>query len=207
LNVNRLITPDGKPERRHIEQFLRLLDVLNRQKADEPPLEYGLAAALIDWLDRDDEVTCLPFVPRDNLGAENDYYQTRTPPYPCRNGPVGAVEELSGVKGLTPEAFARLRPLLTCRGDGKIDLNAAPPLVLQSLSEPMDAALAERIVQYRKLKPFGNVSELRRIPGMTAAACRDLEPLATVRPPERFYRVRACGFRLPLHMKRSCAEL
>jgi type II secretory pathway component PulK len=181
LNINRLLTPDGQPDRRHIEQLLRLLDVLNRAKADEPPLEYGLAPALIDWLDRDDEVT------------ENDYYQTRTPPYPCRNGPVGAVEELAPVKGLTPETFGRLRPLLTCRGDGKIDLNAAPPLVLQSLSEPMDAALADRIVQYRKLKPFANVSELRRIPGMTAAIARDLEPLATVRPPERFYRVTACG--------------
>lgn len=195
LNVNRLATADGKPDRRRLEQFLRLLDVLNRQKTDEPPLEYGLAPALLDWVDRDDEVTCLPFVARDNLGAENDYYQTRRPPYPCRNGPVRALEELTCVRGMTPAVFARLRPLLTCVGDGKIDLNAAPKPILQSLSEPMGPALADLIIRQRTLKPFGNVAQLRSVPGMTAAVSRDLESLGTVRPPERFYRVTSHGSR------------
>jgi general secretion pathway protein K len=193
LNVNRLTGPDGKLDRRHVDQFLRLIDVLNRDQPDEPPIGYGLAAALIDWIDRDDEVTCLAFVQQDNLGAENDYYQTRSPPYPCRNGPVSAVEELSAVRGMTPEVFTRLRPLVTCVGDGKIDLNAAPKAVLQSLSEQMDAVLADLIVQQRTLQPFGNLSQLRNVPGMTDAVCRDLQSLGTVKPAQRFYRVTARG--------------
>ena len=151
LNVNRLKGTDGQLDRRHIDQFLRLIDVVNHQQKDLPPLGYGIVPAVIDWVDSDDEITCLTFVQRDNTGAENDDYQRSTPPRSCRNGPVDSVDELLWVKGMTPESFSRLRPYLTCGGDGKIDINAAPKTILQSLSEQIDAALAERIVQQRKL--------------------------------------------------------
>jgi general secretion pathway protein K len=199
LNVNRLTVANGQADRKHIDQFLRLIDALNHQDKDAPALEYGIVPALIDWVDKNDEVTCLAFVQHDNLGAENDYYQTRTPPYPCRNGPVSTLEELLWVKGMTPEGFARLRPLLTCMGDGKIDINAAPKLVLQSLSEQMDAALADMIVQQRTRKPFRTLEELRNVPGVTDAVCGDVGSLCTVSPQERFYRVTAQGRRQDCH--------
>jgi general secretion pathway protein K len=195
LNVNRLSTADGQPDRKHIDQFLRLIDALNHQQKDSPPIGYGIVPALIDWVDKDDEVTCLAFVQHDNLGAENDYYQTRTPAYPCRNGPVSALEEMLWVKGMTPEGFERLRPFLTCVGDGKIDINAAPKLVVQSLSEQMDPALAEMVVQQRKFRPFKTLAELRTVPEMTDNLCRDIQSLSTVSPEERFYRVRSRGGR------------
>jgi general secretion pathway protein K len=193
LNVNHLTTPDGQPDRKRVDQFLRLIDALNHQQQDLPPIEYGIVPAIIDWVDKNDDVTCLAFVQHDNLGAENDYYQMRTPPYPCRNGPVHALEELLWVKGMTPEGFARLRPSLTCLGDGKIDINAAPKPVLQSLSEQMDAALADMIIQQRKRKPFQSLGELRNVPGMTDAVCGDIGSLCTVNPKEHFYRVTSQG--------------
>jgi general secretion pathway protein K len=194
LNVNRLIATDGQPDRKHVDQFLRLLDALNREKKDgNAPLGYGLVPAAIDWIDSDNEVTCLPFVQHENLGAENDYYQTLRPPYSCRNGPVGTVEELSCIKGMTPPSFERLRPLLTCVGDGKVDLNAAPPLVLESLSEQMDPAVAQMVIQQRKYRPLRTMADLRAVPGMTDNLCRDIETLGTLRPEERFYRVHAQG--------------
>ena len=195
LNVNRLTTADAKPDRKHVDQFLRLIDALNRDKKDAPPISYGIVPAIIDWVDSDDEVTCLPFVQHDNLGAENDSYQTQTPPYSCRNGPADTVAELRWVKGMTPESFERLRPYLTCVGNGKIDINAAPKLVLQSLSEQMDAALADMVVRQRKLKPFRDLSELRSVPGMTDTICRDIENLSTVNPAQRFYRATSQGSR------------
>jgi len=193
LNVNRLKGADGQLDRRHIDQFLRLIDVVNHEQKDSPPIGYGIVPAVIDWVDSDDEITCLPFVQHDNTGAENVDYQVGTPSRSCRNGPVGSVDELLGVKGMTPESFERLRPYLTCGGDGKIDINAAPKTVLQSLSEQIDAALAEMIVQQRKLGPFRTLAELGRIPGMTDNICRDIQSLITVSPAERFYRVRAQG--------------
>ncbi len=193
LNVNHLKGADGQLDRKHIDQFLRLIDLVNHQHKDLPPLGYGLVPAVIDWVDSDDEITYLPFVQRDNTGAENDDYQGGTPPRSCRNGPVSSLDELRSVKGMTPEGFDRLRPCLTCVGDGKIDINAAPPAVLQSLSEQIDAPLAEIIVQQRKLRPFQSLAELGRIPGMTDNICRDIQSLITVAPAERFYRVRAQG--------------
>lgn len=193
LNVNHLTAANGQPDRQRIDQFLRLIDALNHQDKEAPPLGYGIVPAMIDWVDKNDDVVPLAFVQHDNLGAENDYYQTRTPPYPCRNGPVSALEELLWVKGMTPEGFARLRSSLTCMGDGKIDINAAPKPVLQSLSEQMDAALADRIIQQRKRKPFQSLGELRNIAGMTDAVSGDVQSLCTVHPQERFYRVTAQG--------------
>jgi general secretion pathway protein K len=193
LNVNRLKGADGQFDRRHVEQFLRLIDVVNRQQKDLPLIGYGIVPAVIDWVDGDDEITCLPFVQRDNTGAENDDYQMGTPPRSCRNGPVDSLDELLWVRGMTPEGFGRLRPYLTCVGDGKIDINAAPKAVLQSLSEQIDAALAEMIVRQRKLKPFKSLAELGGIPGMTDNICRDIQSLITAGLAERFYRVRSQG--------------
>lgn len=193
LNVNRLKGANGQLDRRHIDQFLRLIDVVNHEQKDAPSIGYGIVPAVIDWVDSDDDITYLPFVQHDNTGAENVDYQGSTPPRSCRNGAVDSVDELLGAKGMTPESFRRLRPYLTCGGDGKIDINAAPKAVLQSLSEQIDAPLAETIVQQRKLGPFKTLAELGRIPGMTDNICRDMQSLITFRPTERFYRVRVQG--------------
>jgi general secretion pathway protein K len=189
LNVNRLKTPDGQLDRKHIDQLLRLIDAVNREQHDLPRIEYGLVPALIDWTDADDEVTYLAFVKQDNLGAERDYYERRDPPRSCKNAPLDALEELLWVKGVTPENFQRLRPYLTCLGDGKVNINAAPKLVLQSLSEQIDDAIAQMILAQRQLQPFGTVAELRNVPGMTDNIYLALKDLITVSPPERYYRV------------------
>lgn len=193
LNVNSLKGANDQIDRRRIDQFLRLIDILNRQQKDLPPMGYGIVPALLDWIDSDSDVTHLTFVQQENTGAENDYYQTRTPAYACRNGPMDSVEELLQVKGVTPETFARLRPYLTCVGDGKIDLNAAPKIILQSLSEQMDATLAEMIVRQRAVTPFKSLADLRSVPGMTESVSRDIQNLVTIRPTKSFYRVRARG--------------
>jgi len=193
LNVNRLKGADGQLDRRHIDQFLRLIDIVNHEQKDLPPIRYSIVPAVIDWVDGDDEITCLPFVQRDNTGAENIDYQGSTPPRSCRNGPVGSVDELLGVKGMTPENFKRLRPYLTCGGDGKTDVNAAPKTILQSLSEQIDATLTGMIIEQRKLAPFRTLADLGSVPGMTDNIYRDIQSLITVSPAERFYRVRARG--------------
>ncbi len=58
-------------------------------------LENGLelTAALLDWLDEDDD-------PREG-GAESEYYGQLEPPYQAKNGPLDSVEELLLVKGFS----------------------------------------------------------------------------------------------------------
>jgi type II secretory pathway component PulK len=59
-----------------------------------PGMTDQIADAILDWLDPDDDQ-------REN-GAERDYYTSLDPPYAPRNGPLGSIEELLLVKGVTP---------------------------------------------------------------------------------------------------------
>lgn len=189
LNVNHLKTADGQLNRPVIDQLLRLIDLVNAQQDRSERIGYGMVPCLIDWIDSDEEVTRLPFIQRENTGAENDHYLALPRPYACRNRPLDTVDDLLWVKGVTPEAFNRLRPYLTCVGDGKINVNAAPKLVLQSLSEQMDGAVAQMILNQRRIKPFANVAQLRSLPGMTDNVYRAIKDRVCVRPQDRFYRV------------------
>jgi general secretion pathway protein K len=189
LNVNGLKTADGQLNRKIIDQFLRMIDLVNAQQDSSERIGYGIVPCLIDWVDSDDEVTRLPFIQRENTGAEDGHYQAQSRAYGCRNRPLDTVDDLLWVKGVTPQVLSRLRPYLTCLGDGKINVNAAPKLVLESLSEQMDAATAQMVLNQRRLKPFENVAQLRSLPGMTDNVYQAIKDRICVRPQDRFYRV------------------
>jgi general secretion pathway protein K len=193
LNVNCLRRETGEFDRARIEQFLRLIDLLNQQKPHAPQIEYGIVPAVIDWIDGDDDLTHLSFVQRDNLGAEEDYYRGINPPHRCRNGRVDVIDELLPVRGMTPDALGRLRDLLTTFGDGKININAAPKLVLESLSEQMSPAVVQMILNRRRLKPFTSIAELREMPGMADNLYVAIKDTVTTGQEERYYRVISRG--------------
>jgi general secretion pathway protein K len=193
LNINTLKDKDGQLNRRHIDQLLRLIDLLNRRKEAKQRIGYGVVAAAIDWVDPDEEVTLLPFVDAAGQGVESSYYETLTPPYRCKNGPMDTIEELQWVKGITPEAFAALRDLLTTTGDGRINVNAAPQLVIESLCEQMDSTLARMIVQRRDFKPFGTITELKQVPGMTDNVYLAIKDAIDVDSKDSYYRVSSRG--------------
>jgi general secretion pathway protein K len=195
LNVNLLKDKDGRLNQAGIDQLLRLIDLLNRRPSGGglSHIGYGLVPAIIDWTDSDDEVTCLPFITQENLGAESDYYMDLASPYQCKNKSLDTTEELLLVKGVTTEVFERIRDYVTVKGDGKVNINAASKPVIESLSEKMDAALAEMIIDRRKIKPFDSIMELRDVPGMTDEVYYSVKDTVTISPTERYYLVRSCG--------------
>jgi general secretion pathway protein K len=117
------------------EQLRRLLRVLR--------VDFGeadrIAQAVTDWRDADDL--------RRPRGAERDDYLRDGSPLLPRNAPFGSVEELSFVRGMTPELFARVAPHLTQHGNGLVNLNRAPEPVLLSLPgfTPEAAAVVRRV--------------------------------------------------------------
>jgi general secretion pathway protein K len=193
LNINLLKGKDGGLNRTRIDQLLRLIDLLNRERLGDSHISYGLVPSIIDWIDSDDEVTCLPFIKHENSGAESDYYSNLTPPYRCRNNSLETTEELLLVKGITPQVFGCLRDYVTVRGDEKININWASKRVIQSLSQSMDPALAQMIIERRKFKSFGGIMELRDIPGMTDSIYQAFKKTVTVSPTKQYYRVRSQG--------------
>lgn len=94
----------------------------------------SVSDAIIDWRDTDDE-------PMLN-GAETDYYSTLDEPYSCKNSNYFTLEELRLVRGITNDLFygdsadvqeGGLIDYITVYGKGKININTANKIVLQSL--------------------------------------------------------------------------
>lgn len=194
INLNKLIDEQGKVCKAAIEQFLHLIDVLNRQPG--PHIDYSIVPAIVDWLDADDNVIALPLLQNDNTGAESAYYMKLNPSYKCRNAPLEAVDELLLVRGITPETLERIRNYVTVYGEGKVNINSAPKEVIESLSEKMDAGLAQAIIDRRNLKFLETVAELRQFPWMTDAVYNEIKDKLTTRPTEQYYTItsRADGY-------------
>ncbi|MCJ7730388.1 MAG: general secretion pathway protein GspK [Sedimentisphaerales bacterium] len=193
LNLNLLKNKDGTLNQTRIDQLLRLIDLLNQEQAGHPRVGYDLVPAVIDWTDSDDQVTCLPFIKNQNLGAESGYYGMLTPPYKCKNAPLDTTEELLLVKGVTPDVFALIHDYVTVYGDGEININCAPKHIIESLSEKMDPALAQLIIDRRKIKPFETITELQDVSGMTDSIYYAIKKAATVGSTARYYQVVSRG--------------
>jgi general secretion pathway protein K len=193
LNINLLKDKTGRLNRSRIEQLLRLIDLINQERTGNSHIGYGLVPSIIDWTDDDDEVTYLPFIEHENLGAESAYYGKLEPPYGCKNTPLDTVEELLLVKGVTSQVYDCIRDYITVYGEGEININCASKRVIESLSEKMDPVLAQLIIDRRKIKPFESITELQDVPGMTDDIYYTIKKIATVSPTERHYHVTSRG--------------
>ncbi|MHC4587260.1 MAG: type II secretion system minor pseudopilin [Planctomycetota bacterium] len=207
INVNAFKTSDDEIVRHRVDQILKLIDLLNYKYPEQSPVSYSLIPAIIDWVDYDDEVTYLPFIKRENEGAESNYYMDLIDPYKCKNAPFETLNELLLVKEMTPAIFHGrvgdkaqniepvdgIRQYLTIYGDGKININEASPMIIQSLSEKMSSPLVQSIVEQRKIKRFVSVGQLQNVPGMTPQVYESVRELITVKPRDRYYNVTVTG--------------
>lgn len=189
LNVNLLRDKNGRVNRTRTEQLLRLIGLLNGSSTGDSYIGCGIVPAIIDWTDSDEQVTRLGFARNENSGAESGYYGRLKMPYRCKNAPLGTSGELLLVRGITPQVFESIGDYVTVYGDGEIDINFAARGVIESLSEKMDVALAQVIIDRRKIKLFESVMELRDVPGMTEGIYNEIKHSVTVRPAEPFYYV------------------
>ena len=104
FNLNSLVLANG-PEMQvsrpvAVAQFIALM----RLRAVPEAAARRIAAATADWIDSDDR-------PNPD-GAEDAAYRGRTPAYRTANALLAEVSELRAVDGVTPEIYARVRPML-----------------------------------------------------------------------------------------------
>jgi general secretion pathway protein K len=168
FNVNLLRNEAGEIDEKREEQMRRLFQVLGLQDAMVNPI--------LDWLDADD-------VERQD-GAEDYYYQNLEEPYHCANGPFLTPGQIFLVKGMRQiERFQgkRLLDYLTIYSDGEININTAPKEVLESLSESIDDAIAEAIIEYRQEEDFTSIEDLRKVPGMSDEVLAEIRDWITVK--------------------------
>ncbi len=164
LQINSLVQEGGEGEEGEEEQNANEnREILNRLllsgnfEIEGETEAREIVDSLVDWLDTDDRES--------DFGAEESYYQSLENPYGCRNGPVGAIEELLLVKGMTSDLLfgdadsAGLADFLTVHGtDGKININTAPVEILQAMHSLMTEEIARNLDEYRS--EAGNAASL-----------------------------------------------
>jgi general secretion pathway protein K len=163
IQINRLVT--GNAFNEDIKGLLIRLLSQPEFKLDDRRIN-EIIDAIKDWIDRDDEVT--------GSGAENAYYSTLEKPYTAKNGPLDCLDELLMIKGVTKSLYygtretPGLRQLLTVYGDGRININTAPRLMLRALSKDLSPEMAERMDEYRRNKDhdLASASWYQKVPGM-----------------------------------------
>lgn len=147
-------------------QLVRLLQALPLQEPLALEQAEALTQAITDWVDKDDNVSGLS-------GAESQYYADADPPGRAANRDMASPSELMWVRGMTPEIYRALAPLVTVwpagtmDGNKTININTAPALLLSCLgddknTQPLTAVEVQQLEQDRNQKSyFGSVDELR----------------------------------------------
>jgi general secretion pathway protein K len=183
INLNALILSNNVDIN---QDTLRILKGLGAQLQ----IPDGVWNALADWIDTDD-------LPRAG-GAESPYYKTLNPPYSAHNGRMTTVNELSLVKGFTPDMVAKLSPFVTVYANQAsslvaqtvtVNVNTAPKEVLMALDSSIDSQKAERIIEQRNLAPFKVPGDLARVDSQLASS---LVKIATTQG--TVFRITARGF-------------
>jgi general secretion pathway protein K len=145
FNLNNLIKPDGTQNDLARRQFERLLFLLD--------LDPGIAGAVVDWLDADTEV-------RFPTGGEDVTYAGADPPYRTANSMITSPSELMAVTGFDKDKYRQLAPYVTALPIGtKLNVNTASAVLLASLSEDIDLATAEALVEQRNDAEFPDIDK------------------------------------------------
>ncbi len=92
LNLNILATEEVEDESEFEDE--EISDPIDRMMYI-PNMTEDIAAAILDWIDDDDDTR--------TYGAESDYYETLESPYSAKNGPLESLDELLLVRDITPE--------------------------------------------------------------------------------------------------------
>ena len=159
--------------------LIRLLQALNEASL---PLDEAMALteAISDFIDRDAN--------RRPNGAEANEYRYADFPYLPANRALASVSELRSVKGMTPELYQALAPLVTVWPEHNTRLNilTAPLPVLRTLNAddqwaPLAAIDAERLVESRKEGGIAEVADLLADPILAGRPSAELEPLLDIR--------------------------
>jgi len=140
FNLNNVIEREARsePDIRQLRQLLALLE-----------LSPELADAVVDWIDRNDDLTSA-------TGAENGYYLGLPRPHRAANAPMMQVDELYRVRGFDAKTVARLRPFVTALPERTaVNVNTASDVVVAAAFGVPREKAAELLAD-RRLKPFAD---------------------------------------------------
>lgn len=113
--------------------------------------------SILDWIDTND-LTHIN-------GAEDDYYGSLPEPYKSKDAPFDSIEELSLIKGVTPELFKSIRNDMTVYGNEqiKVNINFASRETLLSIPGLSDSLVDELFLYIEENGTIADSEELRQM--------------------------------------------
>jgi general secretion pathway protein K len=150
INLNNLLTKEGKVSAVDVERLQRLLSILE--------LDPNVVLAIQDWMDKD-------LQPSDPFGAEDDYYSTLERPYRAANRLFTSITELRLVRGIDDEAYQVLAPHVSALPERTgVNVNTAGNTVLRALADHISEIQAEQFIGQREEEPFDKVQAFTNHP-------------------------------------------
>ena len=151
FNLNNLVVK-GKVNVKWLESYKRLLESLD--------LPLSLAAALVDWIDENEQ-------PTGNDGVEDIYYIALEQPYRAANQPLAHVSELLLIKGYTLDVINVLKPyVFVMAEETAVNVNNSSSHVLQAVLPGITASQAASIVDGIIISPFKQIEDLMKDPNL-----------------------------------------
>lgn len=150
LNLNNLVV-NHKPSEPDVQAFRRLLA--------HAGLAPELADAVVDWIDRDGDLSGAG-------GAEDAFYLALPRPYRAANQPMQQVEELYRVRGFDARAVARLRPYvaaLPAPARTRVNVNTAPEPVIAALLPDVAPDRIAALVAMRGKAPLASENAIFQV--------------------------------------------
>jgi general secretion pathway protein K len=146
FNLNGLVE-NGVAVAEQEEAYKRLLQLIGIPPQDA----VSLSAALVDWLDTNNE--------RKSNGAESEWYAAQGKHYRVANAALVDIDELGLVRGYSEDVIDRLRQVATALPEAApVNVNFAPPEVLCALIPNLSIDDARVLVARRQSNPFSDVS-------------------------------------------------
>jgi len=159
LNLNLLLSHNKKVKNR-VKKAIRQIFIHNG--ADEMSLD-----CLLAWIEKD-------------KNYDETYYLTHIPVYRPRKQPFYSLKEVDYVEGLA--GFSdKFYPFFSVDTESeKININFAGEEVIRAYL-PEIAQCASEIVEYRKKRPFKNITQLRNVAGITDNDYLAVQPFITTK--------------------------
>jgi len=148
FNVNNLVDTEGVVRGEAVEQFKRLLAMLQ--------LEEKWATLLADWIDADDQ-------PNGFEGGEDTLYLAQSPAYRAPNAPLVSTSELLALPGFGNERYQRIAPYISALPPGTpLNVCTAPGIVIDAMTEEREYGLdQERLAKSRESGCFPTKADLQ----------------------------------------------
>lgn len=157
LNLNDLVLLNGNVNDVIAKRFIRLLDRL--------AIESIKVDVLIDWIDDNQD-------PSNLEGVEDGEYLSFDPPYRNASQPFNHVSELLLLPNIKLGEYQALLPHVSVlpQGYASLNVNTASKEVLQSLSENLNDAQIDEIIDQRDKDPWDDINSFKSDPLLQGAA-------------------------------------